>query len=55
MSVSTAVLANVVLDAAALGTLALVCRVPFHRAVERVKTVTPAHVERVEYEQQRAA
>jgi hypothetical protein len=55
MSVSTAVIANVVLDVAALGTLALVCRVPFLRALQRVTAVTTAQVELVEYEQQRAA
>ena len=55
MSVSNAVIANVVLDVAALGTLALVCRVPFLRALKRVTAVTPAQVELVEYEQQRAA
>jgi hypothetical protein len=55
MSVSTAVIAIVALDAAALGALALVCRVPFLRALERVAAVPPAQVELVEYEQQRAA
>ena len=55
MSLSNAVIANVVLDVAGLGTLALVCRVPFLRALKRVTAVTPAQVELVEYEQQRAA
>jgi hypothetical protein len=37
MSLSTAILVNVVLDAAALGALAYVCRVPFRLGVESVQ------------------
>jgi hypothetical protein len=37
MSLSTAILVNVVLDVAVLGVLAHVCRVPFRLSIERAQ------------------
>ena len=54
MSISTALIANVVLDISALGALALICRIPFGRAFQTAATVAPAYVQQDELEQRAA-
>ena len=54
MSISTALIVNLVLDATALGALALICRIPFRRAFQTAAAVTPLHVQHDEREQRAA-
>jgi hypothetical protein len=54
MSISTAAIVNVVLDASALGALAFVCRIPFRRAFQTAVVVAPAYAAPVEREQRAA-
>ena len=42
MNIDTAAIVNVVLDLSALGALALVCRIPFCRALQTVVAAAPA-------------
>lgn len=56
MSLSNAVIANVVLDVLTLGALALVCRIPFQRAFQGAVVAVHVHAPKVEAElEQRAA
>jgi hypothetical protein len=54
MTVSTAAIVNVVLDIAALGALALICRIPFRRAFQTAVAVAPVHSSQAEREQRAA-
>jgi hypothetical protein len=54
MTISTAAIINVALDLSALGALALVCRIPFRRAVQSAVVGAPAHASQAEREQRAA-
>jgi hypothetical protein len=54
MSISTAAIVNVVLDTAALGALAFVCRVPLRRAFQSTVAVAHIHASPAEREQRAA-
>ena len=54
MSISTALIVNVVLDATALGALALICRVPLRRTFPTAVAVAPVYVQQDEREQRAA-
>jgi hypothetical protein len=55
MSISTAAIVNVVLDIAALGALAFVCRVPFRRAFQSAAVVAPVRAAPAAERERRAA